>query len=369
MRILIGVLVWTAFPAVAMNEFYSPGRSVRALGMGGAFHALSEGADALLYNPAGIAGAQEMLIRSGAQASVGAISGAPAVLGVMDESKGLEDVVAVLDQVRGKPIYTQWGAFASYLSSIWATGFLLMDTQIDVSFLGEQFDTTMDVTVISDSVLFLGYGKKVRDIPGLTWGANVKLAFRWAGYLNYSVLDSASGKPMSENPDTVTGSGVGPDLDLGVFYDFKWEEFPTRIAVTLANLLSTDFPWRRTGGVPPRLARTLNVGFGVQYGSWWIWDGSSLYFDLANIGIADQPPEHLGARTGNISKHIHVGTEVKMGTLWRLRTGLHQGYFTAGLGLHGKTWRWDLAYYAEELGNSPGYIYSPRLATSLAAAW
>ena len=40
--------------AFALNEYYSISRSVRALGMGGAFYGLSDDQHALFYNPAGL---------------------------------------------------------------------------------------------------------------------------------------------------------------------------------------------------------------------------------------------------------------------------------------------------------------------------
>lgn len=47
-------ILFSCTSAFALNEYYSVHRSVRALGMGGAFYGLSDDEHALFYNPAGL---------------------------------------------------------------------------------------------------------------------------------------------------------------------------------------------------------------------------------------------------------------------------------------------------------------------------
>ncbi|MBI4404159.1 MAG: hypothetical protein HY537_08360 [Deltaproteobacteria bacterium] len=356
----------------AMKEYYSLSRSYRALGMGGAFYGLSDDEYALFYNPAGLTSYKEswqLMAHLDGQCSLDALSGVPTVAGMFDSSKTFNDVVTAIGQLQGKPIYIQTGVLAFYRRRNWAVGLLLFDTKADFAFLGKEFDTSLDLTAISDSGLFWGYSAPMLN-GNFRLGTNFKAVLRAGGTKAYSLLDSAEGAKFNADPQTMGGAGLGLDVDIGAIYLFpRLLGKLTRVGLTLSNLVGTNFPYLRVGSAPPPLARTLGLGVATTFSGWRFIDEFTVVLDVADIPLGGQPLEDLGGRTGSWSKHIHIGLEMPMHGWFFVRTGLHQGYPTAGLGIKTHHIKLDLTYYTEELGIGTGRINSPRLALRLSAGW
>ena len=94
-------------------------------------------------------------------------------------------------------------------------------------------------------------------------------------------------------------------------------------------------------------------------------DNFHVLVDFAEFGLGGETDPHRGARTGSFFKKMNFGVEMPIGRL-TLRTGFHQGYVTAGLGINLRYFKLDFATYGEELGDAPGRLESRRFALTLA---
>src|ERR1019366_334647 len=129
------------------------------------------------------------------------------------------------------PIYANAGLMLPFfLHKNFAIGLLEGDTKVQMAILGKDFDTSIDVTAISDSGFFVGYGTHVYD--GLNVGANLKGVLRAGGTKEFSILDIAQGSSFNIDPKSLGGIGAGVDFDLGATYEF------TGIPYTLTNHVS-----------------------------------------------------------------------------------------------------------------------------------
>jgi hypothetical protein len=90
--------------------------------------------------------------------------------------------------------------------------------------------------------------------------------------------------------------------------------------------------------------------------------------DLSEFEIGGQPNDNFGARYGSVWKHANFGVEVPIGWFY-FRAGIHQGDYTAGIGVDARFIRIDLATYAEEDFLNPGMLTSRRVAASVAIGW
>jgi hypothetical protein len=63
---------------------------------------------------------------------------------------------------------------------------------------------------------------------------------------------------------------------------------------------------------------------------------------------------------------LHVGAEVALFSLVRLRAGINQGYITAGLGVHLFVVDFNVAYFGRELGGFAGARQNQGLTAELA---
>src|SRR5688572_442549 len=103
-KLLLAVLLLASTSAFALKEHYGISRSIRSLGMGGAFYGLSDDEYALFYNPAGLSlyrgGWQFMLpipgINSSAQLSSGVLDAIDVI--TKGENNSAAEIAAQLEQ-------------------------------------------------------------------------------------------------------------------------------------------------------------------------------------------------------------------------------------------------------------------------------
>lgn len=360
-------LVWVVTPSLGLREFYSLTKSIRSLGMGGAFYGLSDDEYALFYNPAGLA-----LYRGNTQVMLGitAVS-ATNTLSAINKVSSLKNSTAstildTLNEFQGRPIYAEAGIMLPYfLHKNFAAGLLVADTKVQMAILGKDFDTSIDVTAISDSGLFLGYGTHLWD--GLNVGATLKGVFRAGGKKAFSILDIAQGTNFNLDPQSLGGAGAGIDFDLGGTYEFTGIPYTltNHVSLVFSNMLASELNIAKTG-TPPGLQRMVSLGFHSVLPGYGLIDNVHLLFDLAEIGIGGQSDPDYGARGMAVWKHINFGAEVPISGWFMLRAGVHQGYFTAGLGISSPVVKLDFTTYEEDLGYNVNRISSRRWALRLA---
>jgi hypothetical protein len=360
--------------ASAVKEYYSISRSIRALGMGGAFYGRSDDQDAVFYNPAGLGfyeGGNDLMASLKLDAST-SLAQAVTVL-TRPGTRTVASVITDLQALSGNPIFVSaTPVHGYYLRKYFTMGLLLADTKGTMAILGRDLDTTVDITAISDSGLFLGFAYPV--MPGLVVGANLKGMFRAGGQKTYTVLEIAQNQALSTNLQTLGGAGGGIDFDLGVTY-----QLPTlipglinRVSVTANNLMASNFTMFKidaTTGAPPALARMLTVSGMTRIPGFWIVDRLDLLLDLAEFQMGGVANADAGARGGSLWKHINFGGEALFWGWLYGRMGFRQGNFTIGAGIDARYFQVDIATYAEELASLPGRLSSRRVALRLAAGF
>ncbi len=364
--------------ASAVKEYYSLSRSIRALGMGGAFYGLSNDENALFYNPAGLA-----FYEKGKDLMAAfKVDGTPNIAGALSTlvrpgSRTIAEVVSDMESFQGDPLYANVAPILGYyLRKHFAAGLLVADTKVDFSLLGKDLDTTIDVTALSDSGLFLGTGFKVAE--GLAVGLNFKTVFRVGGSRRFSVTDIASGTGVRGSISAWGGSGLGIDFDLGAMYQLP-EVIPgvlTRVSISLNNVLASTLDLAKiqlandsAATAPPGLPRMVSFAGHMRLPGFWGADQIDLLLDLAEFGLGGISDPHLGARTGSFWKHLNLGVEVPVAGWAFGRMGFRQGNFTIGAGIDARYFQIDIATYAEELASLPGRLTSRRVALRLAAGF
>jgi hypothetical protein len=382
MKNIIFVLLLVSSPLFAVNEFYSLTRSIRSLGMGGAFFGMSDDEYALFSNPAGLSLRQdntEVKVRLNGQVSNSAISGFKDFTNL--GNKNLDAAINTLNEHQGKPMYGQAGFLPSFLRKNLALGLLVADTKLGFNITqGISTDPAQialmdpnaeiaDLTAISDSGIVLGYGQSIIH-PNLHLGLNLKGLFRAGGRKAFTAAEYLASQKINIDPKEIGGSGMGVDLDLGATYEMPYLPFGvlSRASVVFSNLLATEFSSSRQGGVPPRMVRTANLGWYTAFEGVGFVDNFHLLADISDIPLGGESNPNLGARnTGSFLKKVHLGVEMPIGRL-SLRTGINQGYLTAGVGLNLSFIKLDFATYGEETGGSTNQ-QSRRYALTMAFGW
>jgi hypothetical protein len=369
-KIILLVLILTS-PVFAVKEYYSLTRSIRSLGMGGAFYGLSNDEYALFYNPAGLSlytGEAGGMLRINAQAAPDSLSAFKTLSDLTKSSNTISRTVDALQKYQGKPLYAGAGLLPFFHMKNFGVALLLADTKTDLAILGKELDTSVDLTAISDSGLVVGYGRSIPGLEDLHVGINAKFIFRAGGKKVFSVLDIAQNRSVNLSPKDLGGAGAGVDFDLGSTYELHglpWG-IANRISLSLNNLVASSFTISRTGGRPPQLTRMASLGYYTVFEGWEFIDNFHVLLDLAEFNLGGESDTDYGARTGSIWKHVNIGVEMPM-SFFALRAGLHQGYLTAGFGLNLTYVKLDFATYEEELSHSgPGRLGSRRFALSLA---
>lgn len=375
LALVAAAVLFASEPAFAVAEYYSLSRSVRALGMGGAFYGLSDDDGALFYNPAGLA-----LVRGGERFNVIGVglNMSPNLFSVVDVIKNgsgqsAAAIAQQLEQFQGQAIY---GGPSVSVLSIYRKNFglaiLLPDAKINFGLLGAGVDTVVEATAIADAGVVAGFGTAIPG-TGLRLGMNGKGILRSGGRRLFTLDDIAAGNSFTFEPRQIGGSGFGIDFDLGAIYEFEVPApsalVAARASLTLSNILASSFTLANlAGGNPPQLPRMLSLGSSFVFRGVGPFDNFNVLLDFAEFGIGGQTDPDLGGRGGSFWKHVNFGIEAPMG-IFSPRIGLHQGYWTAGFSLDLRVARLAFASYAEELASGVGRFPSRRYVARLELGW
>jgi len=367
MRLILLFLIGCA-PALAVQEYYSISRSTRALGMGGAFHALSDDGHALFYNPAGLARysgpSRWKVLGVQATVSTGISDAVSTVTDAVSAGGDAGAIAARLEAIQGKPMHLGLGIAPSFTATGFGVTLLLADVKANAGLLGRDLASSLDCTAISDTGVLIGAAfplARDRFFAGFT----LKGIARAGGHRSYGVAELASGASVGSG--VPLGGGVGIDGDLGFSWEIRrWGSGASwGLGATLQNLVGSSFPLGRTGAAPPALARSASVG-AYSLVSWSRrMPRASLRAEVADLPVGGQPPADEGGRGGALLKHLNLGVEVPLGDWLAARLGLYRGAWTAGLGLGSGFFRLELATYAEELLGAPGRLSQRRFALEL----
>lgn len=89
------------------------------------------------------------------------------------------------------------------------------------------------------------------------------------------------------------------------------------------------------------------------------WSAPLDYFDIAMNLDEDS----------DIGKRLHLGLELKTPVFFAIRTGVNQGYWSAGACLDFRLVRLDFATYAEEVGPYAGQRMDQRYIDQMTIGW
>lgn len=375
-KLLLSLLLLSSYPAFAVKEFYQIKRSVRAMGMGGAFYGLSDDEGALQYNPAGLS-----RIRSGGRFTLLGVKAdlTPSIFDALNTissggGKDVQTIAETLVQYQGKPVFGGLGLdFLGYVGKNFGIGLMLNDTKVNFAILGKDLDTNLEATVISDSGLFAGYSHSFLE-DKLHVGLSLKALLRGGGRKAFTLLEIAQGNSFQIDPSKIGGTGFGIDADLGATYQLPLEQMgpllQSHVSLVFNNLIASKFNLVTINGTaPPGLVRTVTVGGHAIFAGWGPFDNFHALIDFAEFSLGGETNIDLGDRGGSFWKHVNLGVEAPMNGWFSPRLGIHQGYLTAGFGVNARVAQIDFATYVEELGRGVGRLGTRRFTLRLALGW
>jgi len=325
------------FPlALHADEVLEENLNVKAMGMGNAYIAGSQGHDSIFYNPAGLASLSGFQWRiSGLDMGLNGLNVYNGYKSIVDNS---DDLPSAMNALYGKPV---WGrsdfqttiSFGSLIVGGFGranVGFNLLDPALP----------SLQSAYFADYGLLAGWG--VEMIPQfMDIGFLVKRVTRYAGDVQVGAsslvyLDSDRLK------NDIQRSGTGYSGDFGTKFKFPGDWHPT-VAFAWQDIGDTKFNLNADTPAPHSIKSSMNVGLGFQ----------------RDLGVLKIRPEldvrHIETAESQmqIGKKINLGAELEFPG-FTLRGGLNQGYYTAGASFDFWLFQVDVATYGVELGEYVG---------------
>ncbi len=329
--------------ALAANagEIADTWSSVRAQGMGGAYVSVVNDADALFYNPAGLA--------SQTRFSWTVLDPHAGANGIADIQKlqrlagsNSADTTAALQQLIGKRVWIEAGAKSAIVIPGFAiAGFVNSQSGIYVS---NPANTTLTLNYFFDYGLAAGGGFEL--VPGFwKFGLSARRMNRTGTSLPIGAATLAS-MDMNALQAELKRRGTGYGADIGSTFTLPGPSSPS-LSIVYRNAGVTTFTHEEGAGAPPPIDPEIVIGGSMKFAGGFADITPAIDFRYANRSDID------------VGKKIHLGVELSM-PLIDIRAGLNQGYYTAGVGLNLGLMRIDAATYGVELGAYPGQFEDRR---------
>jgi hypothetical protein len=327
-------------------------RGARPLGMGGAFVALSDDANALFYNPAGLANIKEGRITPVSlqiEVGEGAYKYYKDALDV--DLKNDQEVASFLRKHIGDYEHISASFFPSYSRPNFAFG-IIGSAKSNFQARNRQYPTLI-VDTIEDVGAGAGYAHSLFN-ENLLFGASVKYLYRRSNENEYSIADITTDDFKDRFKDDFThGSGIL--LDLGVIYKFKDLALGGKNLNLQAGLSANNLIGNKLGDAE-NLDPHVDAGLSSRVDQFTF---AADYVDIFG---------ELGEDT-DVGKRIHFGIEYAATGTLTLRAGIYQGYPTFGVSLG--TWfaQFDVLTYAEEVGTFSGQEKDRRYLLNMAVGF
>jgi hypothetical protein len=331
--ILFCLFSWNLF-ATELPYIY---KGARPLGMGGAFTALSDDANALFYNPAGLANIKETRTSSINLEIEGSTSGYNFNKDALDlNTDNSKKVAGFLQKYQGDYGHIAASIFPNYTKPNLAFGLIsTVKSNIQVR---DKESPKLSVDAIGDGGVCAGYARSFLD-NDLLVGSNFKYLYRKSLEQEYSVADiTTHGFKRRLRDDFHKGSGVL--LDLGAIYKIQSAEEggsqePLQLGMSVSNLIGNKL------GNAADLDPHVDLGVSKRIGDYTL---AADYVDIFGQLGEDQ----------DIGKRIHLGLEYALTKIIKVRAGVNQGYVTYGVGVEATNIQFDILTYAEEIGTHSG---------------
>lgn len=308
--------------------------STRALGMGNAYTSIVNDADALFYNPAGLANV------SGVNWTFfdlhGGLNGLEAIENAQTVTSAGDDMQEALRKLYGKKIWVGGGGKTAVTTPYFGiAGFVNTSTGLITT---NSPNPHIDPSLVFDYGAVAGFAVPI--VPGFfNIGLSMKRVNR-TGTTQSIGAGTLATLDVDALKEEFKRRGTGYGLDFGAQFRLPGPISPS-LSFVYRDMGYTTFTHEEGAGAPSRIEPEMILGGGVEFSAPLI--KVTPVFDYR---YTNRPEIQLG-------KKINLGLELSL-PLLDLRAGLHQGYYSAGVGLNLALLRVDVATWGVEMGEYPG---------------
>ncbi len=317
--------------------------NARAAGMGNAFSAVVDDHNALFYNPAALDRVKGFHL-----ALVGLQVGTDAIDAFTNyQNATSSNYATIIQQFYGKQIWMGLAdCFAFSMSDFGFAGFDFLNLSF---ILHNPAYSNVTLTVTNDNGIVTGFALPlIPDI--LRFGIAFKRVTRYGGSLKLGpgTVASLSNAYLTS---LLNNYGIGYGADAAFLLEAPGGVHPA-LTFVWQNIGQTFFVPSVGSVAPPPMDNNVTLGF-------------SSTFDLPMLKIRPAIDfQHMTLAGEQIGMLLHMGVELEF-SLFSIRGGVNQGYYTAGASINLKYFSVDFATYGTELGAYAGQTEDRRYIASL----
>lgn len=364
LRLIIAFFVFSLFQPISAQENRWTHFGARPLGMGNAFVAVSDDFNALFYNPAGLARLKEtdwefLNFYGEISQSTGSF-----ISDLQDfasgSAGGTEEVLSLIEKQTGEVQHLALGLTPHLVFKHFGIGAGMQFSgnivfhrypSVDMR-LGIGPDVVIPISFAMNFLenrLSIGAGIKARVRGGIAHDFSLEDIQAFSGSDDEDSSSSSSDEPKLE--DFVSG-GMGYGADFGLLFTPIKPMEPT-LGLSITDIGGTSFEEFDVSGdaklgAPEIVQASVNVGVSLKPIK------TDSYYVLTAVDI------HSANRPLSFSKKFNLGVEWGWGEIFKVQTGLHQGYFTAGLQVDVNLLAVRFTTYGEELSPVAGSLEDRR---------
>ncbi len=346
--------------AVFSREYPRMMTSVRAMGMGNAFFGVSDDKYAAFYNPAGLARNKSHWTLDLIPLTVGAnhnlVSNIKDLQSVFSSGMSTSDISRTLDGIMGQyNSISPLGFFPAFTYKNWSFG-IFLNSNVNLLTYNRVLPT-IAVKVHADAGATATYAHSFLEDKSLHVGVTLTGFYRMGYTASYTAVELANIDTNAILNDVLNTNGWGILGSVGIMYELPWlrKELNARVGLSF-----NDFGYTSFAPGLPSVDPTLNLSFAISPG--WNFISSNIVLDFNDLIFMNGKDKSFG-------KRVNIGAEVGFFDRIFLRTGLHQGYWTAGAGVNVWALRINYAYYTEELGAYAGQFGDSRHVLEVVLGW
>ena len=334
--------------------------SVRAMGMGNAFYGVSDDKYAAFYNPAGLAMNKShwsldlIPITMGMNSNL--VNNAAQILDVFSSGMNASSISKTLNGMMGQynninPI----SAFPAFTYKNWSFG-IFFNSNVNLLTYNPSMPTVA-AKVHADAGAVVTYAHSFLPDKSLHVGISLIGLYRMAYTTSYSSVQLVNVNTNSLLKDVLKHNGWGIYGSVGLIYELPWlrKELNPRVGLSFNEFGYTSF----APGLD-KINPTLNLSLAISPS--WDFISSNIVLDFNDLLFMAGSDDSFG-------KRVNIGAEIGFWNRIFLRTGLHQGYWTAGAGVNIWALRMNYAYYTEELGAYAGQFADTRHVLEIVLGW
>lgn len=322
------------------DEFQRVYRAPAYLGRGDTGVADADGAEAIFYNPAGLASGkgifkEVVLVSPGVEVS----SDTRSLVADVATSEGGGETISTLTKHIGSNQHIAFSNLTAIVLRRAAIGVLSSaETNVLVYKDPDQGGLeAVDANLYSTAGATFSLADSFYN-GGLLLGATTAWYQRAQAELELGLLEAQN----LDNSEDLFGYGTTAPVTLGAMLVSSGKN-PSTVGVTIHNLGDAHVSAAQAGMSVDNLKQRIDVGYAVQ-------TNSKVATAKFLVDVID-----VGSRyTSDIYKKLHIGTEVALARRLGFSAGLNQGGPCAGLFVDLWLVRADVGFYTEEVGDKVG---------------